>query len=91
MQNQSPHRNIRGFDLFLNGILKAPIYAYRWFISPCLGPRCRFFPTCSAYALEAMEHHGPWRGSLLASRRILRCHPWCEGGYDPVPDTSSLS
>ena len=91
MRNQSPHQNKRGFDGFFNWLLKAPIYVYRWLISPCLGPRCRFFPTCSAYALEALERHGPWRGSLLASRRIFRCHPWCEGGCDPVPDISSLS
>ena len=72
-------------------LLKAPIYFYRWFISPCLGPRCRFVPTCSEYALDALDQHGPLRGSSLILKRILRCHPWCEGGHDPVPATQPVS
>ena len=58
---------------------------YRYAISPLLGPRCRFFPTCSEYAAEAVEKHGVSHGSWLAIRRILRCHPWHPGGFDPVP------
>jgi hypothetical protein len=54
-------------------------------ISPVLLPRCRFLPTCSDYALEALAEHGAARGSLLAGRRLLRCHPWGGSGYDPVP------
>lgn len=66
-------------------ILIGVIQLYRWFISPLLGPNCRFHPTCSAYALEAVERHGALDGSWLAAKRICRCHPWHEGGYDPVP------
>lgn len=63
----------------------APIRAYRWVISPLLGPHCRFTPSCSAYALEALDGHGPVRGGLLALRRIARCHPLGGSGHDPVP------
>jgi hypothetical protein len=66
-------------------LLAWPIRAYRFFLSPWLGSACRFEPTCSRYALEALEHHGATVGSCLAVRRVLRCHPWCDGGYDPVP------
>lgn len=66
-------------------VLKVPLHAYRWFISPLLGPRCRFFPSCSAYALEAIDRYGACHGGWLGARRLSRCHPWCEGGYDPVP------
>ncbi|NOZ09475.1 MAG: membrane protein insertion efficiency factor YidD [Gammaproteobacteria bacterium] len=58
---------------------------YRALISPLLGQHCRFYPSCSSYALEAIEIHGPWRGSRLAMRRVGRCHPWHPGGVDPVP------
>lgn len=61
------------------------IQGYRYLISPLLGPRCRFFPTCSQYAIEAVVEHGALRGSWLAGRRLLRCHPWHPGGVDPVP------
>ena len=63
-----------------------PIRLYRWFISPFLGRHCRFHPTCSAYALEAIEAHGIGRGYLLALRRVARCHPFGGSGYDPVPE-----
>ena len=58
---------------------------YRYAISPWLGPNCRFEPTCSNYAIEALREHGAFRGSALAARRIARCHPWGGSGYDPVP------
>lgn len=70
-------------------VLQAPVYFYRYVLSPLLGPSCRFQPTCSAYALEALETHGAVKGGWLALRRLLRCHPvtWLGGGsgYDPVP------
>ncbi len=67
-------------------ILSAPIWVYRAFVSPLLPPACRFHPTCSAYALEALRKHGPFKGALLATRRILRCNPWVRGNFnDPVP------
>ncbi|MDE6153747.1 MAG: membrane protein insertion efficiency factor YidD [Muribaculaceae bacterium] len=66
-------------------ILSLPILFYRASISPMLPPSCRFTPTCSEYALEALRKHGPVKGSYLTIRRILRCHPWGGSGYDPVP------
>ena len=66
--------------------LVAPINAYRRWISPALPARCRFYPSCSAYALEAIASHGASRGFVLAFRRLLRCHPFHPGGYDPVPE-----
>jgi uncharacterized protein len=65
--------------------LIAAIRFYRKGISPLLPPSCRFYPTCSAYGLEAVERYGAWRGGWLALRRILRCHPFSKGGIDPVP------
>ncbi len=65
------------------------IRGYRRLISPLLPPSCRFQPTCSAYALEAIAQHGAAIGSWLAVKRILRCHPWSPGGYDPVPEKAS--
>ena len=67
-------------------LLLALIGVYRQWISPLLGPRCRFIPSCSAYGLEAISRHGPWRGSWLTLRRLLRCHPFTPCGCDPVPD-----
>ncbi|TVY04428.1 membrane protein insertion efficiency factor YidD [Cohnella terricola] len=65
--------------------LQAPIRFYRKFISPLKPPTCRFYPTCSAYALEAIEVHGAAKGAYLAARRISKCHPFHPGGFDPVP------
>ena len=58
---------------------------YQLAISPMLGQNCRFYPSCSHYAIEALQSHGAARGSLLAARRVCRCHPWNKGGHDPVP------
>lgn len=58
---------------------------YQIAISPMLGPRCRYIPTCSQYALEAIQIHGAWRGGWLTTKRVCRCHPWGGYGYDPVP------
>ena len=66
-------------------LLLAVIALYRRYISPLMGPHCRFHPTCSAFAAEAISTHGALRGSLLAVKRIGRCHPWSPGGVDPVP------
>lgn len=70
--------------------LMATVRAYRFVLSPWLGNACRFEPTCSAYALGALERHGAWAGTALAAWRIARCHPFCAGGHDPVPDHSLL-
>lgn len=69
----------------MRAVLILLIRAYRRLISPLLPPRCRFHPTCSAYAIEAIERHGAWRGTVLGARRIARCHPLNPGGMDPVP------
>jgi putative membrane protein insertion efficiency factor len=61
------------------------IRAYQVAIAPVLPAACRFHPSCSEYAIEAVRKHGAWRGSVLAGKRILRCQPLCKGGYDPVP------
>lgn len=61
------------------------VRGYQIFISPLLGPHCRFTPTCSAYFIQAVEKYGPFKGSWLGIKRILRCHPGNPGGYDPVP------
>ena len=63
------------------------VKAYRLLLSPWLGSSCRFEPTCSVYALGALDRHGAAGGTYLAAGRILRCNPWCAGGHDPVPDT----
>jgi putative membrane protein insertion efficiency factor len=69
--------------------LSVPVRAYRLFLSPWLGRSCRFDPTCSAYALEALSVHGGFKGGWLALRRILRCHPWGGRGVDDVPPKGS--
>ncbi|WP_310635901.1 membrane protein insertion efficiency factor YidD [Delftia acidovorans] len=67
-------------------LLMALVRGYRLMLSPWLGSACRFTPTCSAYSLEALEQHGAAVGSYLTLRRLARCHPWCDGGHDPVPE-----
>jgi putative membrane protein insertion efficiency factor len=71
-------------------VLIGLLRAYRFAISPLYGQVCRYHPSCSAYALEAVTEHGSLRGSWLAVRRVARCHPWAPGGYDPVPPVSSM-
>jgi uncharacterized protein len=66
-------------------LLALPVRAYRYALSPLLGANCRFHPSCSDYAAEALETHGALKGSWLGLRRVARCHPWCGGGFDPVP------
>lgn len=61
------------------------IKIYQWFISPLLGSKCRYTPTCSQYGLEALKKYGPFKGGYLTIKRILSCHPWGGHGYDPVP------
>ena len=65
--------------------LRAAIRAYQILLRPVLGPNCRFLPSCSDYAIEALARHGTLRGSGLAALRLVRCNPWCPGGHDPVP------
>jgi hypothetical protein len=66
-------------------LLIALVRGYQLVLSPLLPAACRYYPSCSAYAVEALEKHGAWRGSWLAMKRIARCHPFRAGGYDPVP------
>ncbi len=69
----------------IRALLIGLVKGYRYFLSPWLGSACRFEPTCSLYALDALDRHGALAGSYLTGRRLLRCHPWCPGGPDPVP------
>jgi putative membrane protein insertion efficiency factor len=69
-------------------VVRGAIYSYRYTLSSVIGRECRFLPTCSEYALEAVATHGAWKGTGLALRRIARCHPWGGSGYDPVPPPS---
>ena len=85
----NPVRAVQGIAGFLwnlpRYVLMGLLMAYRKTISPLYGPVCRFFPSCSAYALEAVTVHGAVRGTWLAARRLVRCHPWNDGGVDHVP------
>ena len=76
---------VSGATSIMTRVLLAPIVAYRRWISPGLPPRCRFYPSCSEYAMTAISTHGPLRGLYLAIRRLLRCHPFHPGGIDHVP------
>ncbi len=67
-------------------ILLFLVRVYRYTISPLMASRCIYYPSCSAYAVQALEQHGCWRACILVIRRLLRCHPFAEGGYDPVPE-----
>jgi putative membrane protein insertion efficiency factor len=69
----------------MSKILIGLIKCYQWCLSPFIGNSCRFFPSCSNYAIEAIEKHGALKGGYLSVKRLGRCHPWCEGGHDPVP------
>jgi len=71
--------------ILLSKIVLALLWAYRKGLSPFLPPSCRYSPSCSEYAQQAVRQFGPFRGSFLAIKRVLRCHPWSAGGYDPVP------
>jgi putative membrane protein insertion efficiency factor len=70
-------------------VLITLVRGYRFFLSPWLGSSCRFEPTCSAYSLQALQMHGAAAGTYLTVRRLVRCHPWCDGGHDPVPGTAA--
>lgn len=76
---------MRIFNRAVQAVILALIRTYRFALGPLMPMSCRFEPSCSAYALEAVRKHGPWRGSALAAWRILRCNPFNAGGYDPVP------
>lgn len=67
-------------------VLSGAVRCYQLMLSPLFGGQCRFYPSCSAYALDALAVHGAARGSMLAGKRLLRCHPWNPGGYDPAPE-----
>ena len=82
---RTAQREPRGRPTAAARLLMLLLTGYRRFVSPLLGPRCRFYPSCSAYALEAVQVHGALRGSWLAVRRLSRCHPFHAGGLDPVP------
>ena len=80
------HKIKKSLNKFLIKLFVSLISLYRHWISPLYGPRCRFIPTCSQYALEAISKHGPWKGGWLTFKRLLRCHPLTPCGCDPVPD-----
>jgi uncharacterized protein len=71
-------------------LLKAPVHAYRWTLKPLIGLECRHLPTCSQYALDAIDRNGAWKGFWLMVARLSRCHPWGTSGYDAAPDLSGV-
>jgi putative membrane protein insertion efficiency factor len=72
-----------------SGLLRGLVRAYQVLVAPVLPASCRFFPSCSAYALEALAKHGAVKGTWLTAHRVCRCHPWNDGGFDPVPEPQS--
>lgn len=78
-------RTLHCTDRLVRGCLIGLVRTYRLLLSPWLGSACRFTPSCSLYAIEALQSQGAARGTYLTLRRLARCHPWCEGGHDPVP------
>ena len=83
---ESERRSRSSLSKGLITVFKAPVIFYRKFISPLFPPTCRFSPTCSQYALEALEIHGPLKGTWLTVKRVIKCHPFHPGGIDPVPE-----
>ncbi len=83
--NENRKSALAPLSAFAAKVLICPIRFYQRYISPLTPPSCRFTPTCSQYAVEALQKHGPLKGLYLAIKRILRCHPWGGHGYDPVP------
>ena len=76
---------------FIRKMICLPINIYQYLLSPLITPCCRFYPSCSQYALQAIMHYGVGKGLLLAFCRLFRCHPWSDGGYDPIlPDEETL-
>jgi len=87
----SLRRAASAFGRFPQKCLVTLVKGYRLLLSPWLGSSCRFEPTCSAYSLQALQQHGAAKGSYLTLYRLVRCHPWCNGGYDPVPSSPPQS
>ncbi len=81
------HRTALALYRLPQKLLVGVVKGYRLLLSPWLGSSCRFEPTCSAYSLQALQQHGATKGSYLTLYRLVRCHPWCNGGYDPVPSS----
>lgn len=88
--NDSLHTLLKNLSRLLARPLIWLVQLYRLTLSPFVGQHCRFTPTCSQYAIEALQVHGAVKGSLLAAKRLGRCHPWCAGGWDPVPPAEGL-
>lgn len=76
---------LNGVRWLLGQCLVIMVRIYQYTLSPMLGPRCRFWPSCSSYAIEAIQVHGPFKGSWMAAKRLVKCHPGSDGGMDPVP------
>ena len=83
------HAVVNSMGLAIQSFLIGVVKAYRLLLSPWLGSACRFEPTCSVYSIQALETHGAAKGSYLTLKRLGRCHPWCEGGLDPVPQKNA--